>query len=150
MKDIREKLKKIISDSGLDYESLQKLVEDVYYQPDNEDDQTTLNNLRSQYLNKFVRWENYEAGSVIMYVEKIIFDEAMWIKFSGRAIVSLTENSTEGQGGFIYHDEFDYTVDDPEYDCPEIIDVPEVYKHVDGLIDGFKDYTLPEFTNIED
>ena len=144
MENIRKELKKLIDESGLDYELLKVLVEDVYYQPDNEDDQTTLNNLRSQYLNKFVRWENYEAGSVIMYVEKIIFDKTMRIKFSGRAIVSLTENSTEGQGGFIYHDEFNYTVDDPEYNCPEIISISEVKEHIDSLVKIFNECTLLE------
>ena len=144
MENIRKELKKLIDESGLDYESLKILVEDVYFQPDNEIDQATLDNLRSQYLNKFVRWENDEAGSVIMFVEKIILNETDCFKFSGRAVEGLTCESDVGQGGFIYHAEFDYVVDDVEYYCPEIISIPEVKEHIDSLVKIFNECTLLE------
>lgn len=143
--NISKELKELIKKSGLNRDDFLDLVKESYYEPD-EDDKKILDNLRNKYLSKFVRWENYEDGSVVMYIEKIKSD----FTFCGRAIESLTENSCTGQGGYVYHEYFEYSVDDPDYHCPEIIDIPEIEKHISELAEGFIDYTLPEFTNIKD
>ena len=142
--NISKELKELIKKSGLDRDDFLDLVKEFYYEP-SEEEQKILDELRSKFIGKFVRWENYEAGSVIMYVEKIKTN----LTFCGRAIEELTVNSGPDKEGYIYHSYYEYYVDDPDYNCPEIIDIPEIENHVNNLAQNFKDYTLPRFTNIK-